>query len=191
MLTAPNAKKISTQVQQIDKTRRELQGLSSEILNASKRAIFAVHREDRKEAKSLLEHAIKQLKQGWTLVKKQPRVTYEGSWRAAQEEFVEASLVLEYLEKGSVSPVKDVSDDPDIFLGGLSDFTGELVRRAVLLATERKNDEVESLYREVRSVIDFLMQMDLTGTLRTKLDQAKQNLRKLEEVRYDLSLRKN
>src|SRR5689334_16438096 len=103
MLIASNAKKIIGQVQQIDRSRRELQALSAETLNASKRAIFAIHRDDRKQAKVLLEEASKKLKQGWILVKKQPRITYEGSWRAAQEEYVEAKLVLEYLEQGTVS----------------------------------------------------------------------------------------
>ena len=38
--------------------------------------------------------------------------------------------------------------------------------------------------------MDFLLQMDLTGHLRTKVDQAKQHVKKLEEIRYDLSLRR-
>ena len=85
--------------------------------------------------------------------------------------------------------VTAIADDPEIYLGGLSDITGELVRRSVLHATDGDHETVERIFEDVRRVVELLMDMDLTGGLRSKLDQAKQNLRKLEEIRYDLSLR--
>lgn len=173
----------------IDRSRRELQQVASEGLAASKRAIFAFHREDLLAAKEQLVLAEARIKTGAALVKKVPKLAHEGAWRAAQEEYAEADLLRQYLEKGALSKVTAIADDPELYLGGLSDLTGELVRRSVLHATDGDHETVERIFEDVRRVVELLMDMDLTGSLRSKLDQAKQNLRKLEEIRYDLSLR--
>jgi hypothetical protein len=38
-------------------------------------------------------------------------------------------------------------------------------------------------------VVENLLRLDLTGYLRQKFDQAKKNLRQLEQILYDLRLR--
>ena len=189
MLHKTYAKKILKRVRSLDQTRRSLQALSGEILAESKRAIFAFHRDDGKGAHHEIASAQRKLKAGWRLVKREPRITYDGSWRAAQEEFAEAHLLSQYLQSGKISQVPDVAEDPEILLGGLSDLTGELVRRSVRVAGQRDHAAVEKMFRAVDEIVGFLLQMDLTGHLRGKVDQAKQNLRKLEEIRYDLAMR--
>lgn len=189
MISSSIAKAMIERMALLDRSRRELQHIASEALAASKRAIFAFHREDPQGAEEQLAFAKNRLKDGLVIVKKIPRIAQEGSWRVAQEEYAEADLLRQYLQKGSLGKVEVITDDPEIYLGGLSDMTGELVRRCVLHATEGDHETVEQIFKDVRFVVEILMEMDLTGNLRTKLDQAKQNLRKLEEIRYDLSLR--
>ncbi|MDP3793982.1 MAG: hypothetical protein Q8R07_04510 [Candidatus Uhrbacteria bacterium] len=189
MLNKTQIKQIIKRMRGLDRTRRSLQALSSEILAASKRAIFAYHRDDQKAAQQELAIAQQKLKMGWRFVKQEPRITYDGSWRAAQEEFAEAHLLSQFIKTGKVGHVPEVADDPEILLGGLSDLTGELVRRSVRVAGQRDGAAVEKMFYAVDEVVGFLLQMDLTGHLRTKVDQAKQNLRKLEEIRYDLAIR--
>lgn len=189
MLSKLFADKIISHAKLLDRSRRALQALSSEILSGSKRAIFALHREDGDAAAKELVIAREKLAAGWKLVKQESRIAQEGMWRAAQEEFAEADLFAQYLEKGSVGKVSEVADDPDVFIGALSDLSGELSRRAVLLASKRDAKAVERIFSDVTEIVSFLLQMDLTGSLRTKVDQAKQNLRKLEEIRYDLAIR--
>lgn len=169
--------------------RSQIHVRSNEILATSKRAIFAVHRGDEKLAKEELDRARAAIKEVKTILQKEARLGHEGAWRAAQEEFGEASLVLQYVTRRQIGRVGEIADDPDLFLGALSDLTGELTRRAVLLASDGTFDEVHQIFDDVREAVDFLLQMDLTGQLRTKVDQAKQNLRKLEEIRYDISMR--
>lgn len=190
MLQMTYRKQLLGQVKAFDAGRRDIQALASQALHASKRAIFAFHREDLKEADMLVAQAKTALQAGWKIIKKQLNLAHEGAWRAAQEEYVEASLLKQYLETGKLDKVKDVADEPEIFLGGFSDLTGELTRRAVMLAGEGRFGEVETIFQNVRTCVDFLLEMDLTGHLRTKVDQAKSNLRKLEEIRYDISMRK-
>lgn len=189
MLAVSLADRLVERARSLDRARRELQTLSAETLAMSKRAIFAFHRDDRKTAEAELKSASERLATGRTIIKKETRLAQEGAWRAAQEEFSEADLLRQYLKNRQIVRVKEVSDDTDIFIGAVSDLTGELVRRAVLLASQRSTDEIERIFLDVSGVVDFLLRMDLTGNLRTKVDQAKQNLRKLEEIRYDLALR--
>ncbi len=189
MISSSIAKAMVERMALIDCSRRELQQVASEGLAASKRAIFAFHREDQVAAEEQLALAEARLGTGAAIVKKVPKLAQEGSWRAAQEEYAEADLLRQYLEKGVLGKVTAIADDPEIYLGGLSDITGELVRRSVLHATDGDHETVERIFEDVRRVVELLMDMDLTGGLRSKLDQAKQNLRKLEEIRYDLSLR--
>lgn len=189
MISSSVAKAMVERMALLDRSRRELQQVASEGLAASKRAIFAFHREDQMAADEQLALAEARLKTGAAIVKKVPKLAQEGSWRAAQEEYAEADLLRQYLEKGALGKVSVIADDPELYLGGLSDLTGELVRRSVLHATDGDHETVERIFEDVRRVVELLMDMDLTGGLRSKLDQAKQNLRKLEEIRYDLSLR--
>ena len=190
LLKSELTKTLMTRMKDLSERRSRLQARSNEVLTLSKRAIFAVHRGDLPGAMQGLQEARLAIKEIKVLIQKTSRLAQEGSWRAAQEEFAEASLVMQYVTHHQVGRVREISDDPDLFLGALSDMTGELTRRAVLLASERQDDEVRRIFHDVREAVDFLLQMDLTGSLRTKVDQAKQNLRKLEEIQYDLSLRR-
>ena len=172
------------------KLRRELQQCSAEALSMSKRSIFALHREDADASARELDMASQAIERGWKVIQQETLLTQEGAWRAAREEYAEASLLAEYLKKGSLQTHPDKDRDPDILIGGLSDFLGELVRLAVLAATRGDRAPIEQFYQDAVELMDFLLQMDLTGHLRTKVDQAKQHVKKLEEIRYDLSLRR-
>lgn len=174
---------------QLAKLRRELQQCSAEVLSMSKRSIFALHREDAVVSARELQTAAQAIDRGWDVIRQEAILTQEGAWRAAREEYAEASLLAEYLKKGSLQTHPDKDRDPDILIGGLSDFLGELVRLAVLAATRGDRAPIEQFYTDAVELMDFLLQMDLTGHLRTKVDQAKQHVKRLEEIRYDISLR--
>lgn len=189
MLTSELVKTLMERMRDHAERRSQVHVRSNEILSTSKRAIFAVHRGDEALAQTELDRARAAIKEVKQLLQKEGRLAHEGAWRAAQEEFAEASLVVQYVTRRRIARVTEIADDPDLFLGALSDLTGELTRRAVLLASEGKFEEVHHIFDDVREAVDFLLQMDLTGQLRTKVDQAKQNLRKLEEIRYDISMR--
>jgi len=168
--------------------RRELQSNASDILGASKRAVFAIQRGDSKAADTELGSARKSVGKGKAIVKKESRLLGEGMWRAGLEEYTEAVLYNDAIAGRKIGIVKEVEGDPDTYLGALSDLTGELTRSAVLAATERKVKEVKRLHVLVREAVEFLLTLDLTGSHRQKFDQAKQNLRKIEEIAFNVSL---
>jgi len=169
---------------------RKLVGESNDALNASKRAIFALHRGDLKQGRELLEQATTGLAGLRIRFKDQPMLQEEGAYRAAVEEFVEANLFEKFLSKKSLGEIKGIaSPEPEVYLAGLADVPGELVRYAVARATAGDMKEVMRAEKESGDIIGFLISLDLTGYLRTKFDQAKNSMRRMEEIAYDVALK--
>ncbi len=170
--------------------RRELIGVSNNALSKAKQAIFALHRDDEKEAARLLREVEFTFSELEKRFKKIEGLRWEGAYRAALEEYVEAKLFFEFMHAGKVVEIKTVPLDADSYFAGLSDLTGELTRKCVQRATEGRTKEVEKLVEAVRAIVGELIKFDLTGYLRTKYDQAKQNLRRIEDVLYEVKMRK-
>ena len=189
MLDREYLSEVRKQVAAYEAARREVIKAGGDALSASKRAIFALHRDDAAAAAKLLDEAGSGLAAIVRSVGSQLDVSAEGSFRAALEEFVEAELYRRYLDTGKVGRVEMENVDYEIYLSGLSDLTGELQRRQVRLATEGKLDEVRRIKELMEAIVAELLDMDLGGYLRNKFDQAKNNLRRAEEVLYELSLR--
>ena len=186
--------KLKKEYDTYETARRELIGVSNTALSKAKQAIFAVHRDDEKDAARLLAEVERTFKSLEPQFKKHDGLRWEGAYRAALEEYVEGKLFFEFLDtKRTVlwTPRgrSSVYVDADTYLAGLSDFTGELTRKAVQRATQDSAQEVKQLAEAVREVVEQLIKFDLTGYLRTKYDQAKQNLRRVEEVLYDIKMR--
>ncbi|KKU12905.1 MAG: hypothetical protein UX17_C0033G0001, partial [Parcubacteria group bacterium GW2011_GWC2_45_7] len=169
--------------------RRALINVSNTALSKSKQAIFALHRDDDKDAGRLLQGVERTFAGLEKAFKKNDGLQWEGAYRAALEEYVEAKLFYEFLRTGKVVEIKTVPVDADSYLAGLSDLTGELTRKCVQRATQGRIKEVGQLAEAVRAIVGELIKFDLTGYLRTKYDQAKQNLRRVEEVLYDIKIR--
>ena len=143
-----------------------------------------------KEADSTLKEAEKLFKYLGTKIKEDEGLKYEGAYLAAVEEFIEAKLFEQYIETGKVGEIKGYKFEAESYFGGICDFTGEVVRRAIFLATKRRYKEVEKCWAIIDDVIHDLIQLNLIGNLRPKYDQAKNNLRKIEEIMYDLEIKK-
>ena len=97
--------------------------------------------------------------------------------------------MLNYLKNEKVDFIKDVDLGLETYIGAICDFTGELVRKAVAMATAGKFKKVEKYKKVVEDVMGELIKFDMTGKLRTKYDDAKRNLRKIEEICYDIAIK--
>ncbi len=173
------------------RSRRILIKETSDILSASKQAIFAFHRDDKKEGRVLLKKAEDGLKSiDKRFVHKNPSLLKEGSLKAAQEEFVEAKFFSLVLAKKKLDLIKNIEINFESYFGGLSDLTGELVRKGINLASVGKTEEVLRMRKIIEEVIKELIKFDLMGQLRVKYDQAKNNLKKIEEICYDIKIRR-
>ncbi len=179
---------LKTRYEKIETARRSLQRLSAEAQRNAKQAIFAAQREESASAATQLASARALLLQGKKLTKTEPRLLSEGIWRAALEEYAEALVFIQLAaEKTTIDWQEDLIEDPSTMLGGLSDAVGELVRLAIRSATARDVPRVERIAVTAEQLVDFLTSIDMTGPLRAKGDQARGHLRRLEDLRYDMS----
>jgi len=169
--------------------RRQIISASNIILHDSKRVIFALHRGEIKKAGESLREIEKNLK---SLEKKfgHTRINQEGAYKAGAEEYVEAKMFFKVLKNQKVDKITEVNLIVDSYLGGICDLTGELVRLAINLASNKKFNEVEKIKIVINNILAELVEFDMTGYTRTKYDQAKGNLRKIEQMDYEIKLRK-
>lgn len=170
------------------KFRRELIRYSNDALGASKKAVFAMHRGDKAGAKTALKLAVDSLVKAEKNFKTVPRLRYEGAYQAALEEYAEALLFNQFITKGEFGKLETRVMDPGTYLGALSDATGEVVRYAIREATAGNFEAVKHAQVATEEAIEFMLSLDLTGYLRQKFDQAKKNLRNLEQMMYEIKM---
>lgn len=171
-------------------SRREVIKLAGDAQAMAKRAIFALHRDDMDGADTLMKDAEAKFAAVRGLVARLPELDNEGSYRAALEEYAEAALYRQYLREGRFGPVPLEGVGRETYLGGLTDVTGELQRRQVRLAIEGDVEGVKRIKQAIEAIVEELVAYDLGGYLRTKFDQAKNSLRRAEDVLYDVSIRR-
>jgi len=170
--------------------RHEMIKEASDALKKSKQAIFSLHRGNTKEAGTLLEETESIFKKLKRWIKKEEGLKYEGVYRAALEEYVEGQMFYNFLKGEKIDFINDIEIGYEEYLSGLCDFTGELVRKAVVLVTEGKREEIIRYKKVMEQIIEELIKFDLVGKLRQKYDEAKRNLKRMEEIFYDIKIRK-
>jgi predicted translin family RNA/ssDNA-binding protein len=181
-----NFKRIQKLKKSLEADRVVLDAKSDEARRQAKLAIFALQRQEGPKAKDCLKQSRDLIRASLFLVKKRPLLSGESSWKSALEEFTEAHLFETYLH-GHLSVPAEAENHPDVVLGAMSDLAGEIARYSILRATERDKKAIEDAHKIVLKIVDMLAALDLTGSLRSKFDQTKQHLRKIEDIRYDLS----
>ncbi len=189
MINKNFTKKLKQDYEQHESERRQIISQSNIVLHDSKRVIFSLHREDaRVGGKSLkeIENCLNNLEKKFGLT----RLLQEGSYKAANEEYIEAKMLYKALAGEKIDEIKEVNLDYESYLGGICDLTGELVRRAINQAAKGKYKGVEKIKEEINDIMAELIQFDMTGYLRTKHDQARGNLKKIEQINYEIKIRK-
>lgn len=180
--------KLKGEYDQHEIQRRQIISASNIILHSSKRVIFSLHRGDETKAiESLMEieKTMAELEEKFGF----ERLREEGSYKACVEEYVEAKMFYLVVTGGVVEPVAGLQIDNESYLGGICDLTGEMVRLATNKAANGKFDEVTKIKQGMNSIMAELVEFDMAGYLRTKYDQAKSNLRKIEQMDYEIKLK--
>lgn len=169
--------------------RREVIKQSGDAQHHAKRAIFALQRGDAKEAEERLDSARKIFGQLEKQYQKDPNLFSEGSYQAGLEEFAEAELFRQFIVTKKIGAIKGLKVSNDIYVAGLCDVPGELQRYAIKAATARDFKLVQDCATAATLILNELVEFNLTSYLRTKFDQAKQAMHRLEQVVYETSLR--
>lgn len=187
MIPKKEISQIKKEMQLFDDEREKLIRESRDILKLSKQAIYSVHRGELKIAESLLSQAKEKIGRMSLNLKKNPKLLTTGNYNAALEEYVEAACYLSYVRTGRIPSKTDLKVDAETYLLGLCDLTGELGRRAVLEAIKKDVKEVVRIKDAVEDIFGLMVQLNLRNSeLRKKSDSIKWNLKKIEEIIYDL-----
>lgn len=172
-----------------EEERRKIINLSNKVLHESKRVIFGLHRGDvdkSNESLKEIETRIKEMEKKFG----SPRLAQEGAYKAGIEEYVEAKFFYKVITGRKIDFISGLKLEYESYMGGLCDLTGEMVRLATNEASAGNLKRVEELKGQVNEIMAELVGFDLTGYLRTKYDQAKISLRKIEQINYEVKIRK-
>ncbi|MFZ2969675.1 MAG: hypothetical protein WA063_00855 [Minisyncoccia bacterium] len=169
--------------------RSHIIGMSNKILSNSKKAIFSLHRDDIKGAEEKLSEAEEIMKKMKDEIGYE-RMSKEGSYAAASEEYVEAKMFYFFMTGKKIDKIEGACLGIESYLGGMCDLAGELVRRAVKEATEGRLEEVERISLVINEIMAELIEFNMTGALRTKYDQAKHSLKNMEKINYDIKVKR-
>lgn len=189
MLNTKFFEKLLTNYQAYYKLREEALHLSRGVLRFSKQAIFALHKDDSVSAEKALKQAEKSFSTLEGLFKKDKDLSQEGFVFEASEEFIEAKLFFGFLKNGKVDMPSKPEFSTESYLAGICDFTGEILRKAVQMATKGETKKVLKFLETCQEVMGELIKFDLTGKLRYKHDEAKRNMKKIEEIMYEIKIR--
>lgn len=168
-----------------DNNREKIIESSRKIIKESKLVIYAVHRGN-------LDEAAKHVTKIKEMMKKLPENNFDtGMANVARQEYVEALVFYYYVKENKIISKEELGVDTYAYLLGLCDLTGELMRKAVNCVIKDKIDDAE----KIRDIVDELYHEFLdfnlrNGELRKKSDQIKWNLEKLENMMYDLKIKR-
>lgn len=190
MIDDSDFSKIKERIHSLDRLREQIIIKSRAINRLSKKAIYTLHRNNLDEAKSLIDKARKVIKNIQGITDESPELLTVGAFGACLQEYVEAKSYYAYLTDGVMPTFEDMGVNPYHYLLGICDLTGELQRRAVHCVIQNRLEEVEKIWEVVSHIYERFLEFDLrNGELRKKSDSIKWNLKRIEEILYDL--RKN
>ena len=179
---------IQEEMKAYDSKREELIKKSRDVLKLSKQLIYAVHRDELNKAEILKAEIEAELKVLETIATHDTKLQYEGSYKIAVQEYVEAILYLEYVKTGEIIYLSKLHSEH--YLLGLADLPGELVRRAVYEASKGHKKQVEKIKDSVDNIYGQFLTLDARNNeLRKKIDSIKYSLNKLQDLVLELNLR--
>jgi len=186
MLNKSEFTKIRDEMHKVDSKREEIIQTSREVITLSKQIIYAAQRNDLKSADS----AVKKINDKIKKLRKINIVTDTNISSVAFQEYVEAIAFYEFVKNKKIPTRAELKVTAEDYLSGLCDLTGELVRKAIYDVIHKKFDEAEIIKELVHDIYGEFLKLHLrNGELRKKSDSIKWNLKKLEEVMYDISMK--
>jgi predicted translin family RNA/ssDNA-binding protein len=166
-----------------------VQKLSNKIRAKSKEAIALLRREDKKESEKIIKEVENLFKLINKIAKENKELKNQGFYKEAVEEYIEAITFLNFLRKPAKKMPDFIEVNPEEVISGICDFTGELVRRAITIASPENLKELVLYEKTVENIAQELTKIGFRGKLRQKYDEVERNLRKIEEILYDIKLK--
>ena len=173
-----------------DKQREVIIKDSRDIIKLSKQVINLVHRSELKLAEPHVKNMQLKMKALRKEAAKELRLSYIGSFKAAEQEFVEAMTFFEWMKNGKIPTSKDLGVDDEHFILGICDLPGELVRKAINAVINEDYKTATTIRDLVTDIYEELSKFHfLSGELRRKYDSIKYDLKRLDDLILELKIR--
>ena len=185
MLNKKDFDRIRKEIEASDIRRESLIQTSREVINISKKIIYALHREDLKSASSYVNEIEKKKKDLGTNVWLDTNIN-----QTALQEYAEALCYYHFIKSKKIPTASSLKIDNENYLMGLCDLTGELGRKAVNGVIRKNFKQAVEIRELVDEIYGEFLKLNLRNSeLRKKSDQIKWNLKKLEDIVFELKLK--
>ena len=183
--------RIRSDIEKLDGKRDEMIRSSLGFIKKTKVIIYSLHRGEREEAGLLrkkLEEDFRKIKKS---IDKYPSLYYSGIYKTIVQEYVEAMAYYHFVVSGELLEFSRLEVSPVHYLFGLCDLTGELVRKAVNSTIQKDYKSAIRIKNFVSDLYGEFLKVNLRNSeVRKKIDEAKYNLKKLEDLVVNISLKK-
>lgn len=166
-----------------ERNRSECMDLSGRIRADSKAAINFIVSGGVERGKKTLEGTPAMVKKLGGMLRRTPYLYSVPALNEGLEEYVEAVLLLGYVEGRKDFPTPgSLGINHEAYIGGLCDMTGELVRLA-----RNTPEKAEAISRDVACLYGRAVGMYVkrNSKIRSKLQDLERNVARLEEIVYD------
>ncbi|MEK6950083.1 MAG: hypothetical protein AABX34_07725 [Nanoarchaeota archaeon] len=183
MLDKKEFEKIRKEMDAFEAKREAIIQKSRVIINTSKKLIYALHRNDIKSA----EQYVKEIKKKKESLGNENLRFDTNIDQTALQEYAEALCYYHFVKDRKIPSSSALKIDNESYLMGLCDLTGELGRRAVNEVISQNFSQAMEIKELVDEIYGEFLKFNLrNGELRKKSDQIKWNLKKLEDVVFEL-----
>ncbi len=191
MLDKKDFSKMASEMEDFDKKRESIIKESRDILKLAKQAIYDIHRDDITSSGKKIDEAKKIIEKLRKEISNYTALELVGAFNDALEEYAEAHTYYNFVKNKKIPSRKEVGVDTETYLCALSDLTGELGRRAVNMTLKKEFKEVKTIQETVQDIYGEFLKFNLrNGELRKKSDSIKYNMKKIEDIMYDIKTRK-
>ncbi len=159
---------------------------SRELTKKSKHAIHLLHEQNL----SLANKKLQEVKELQETIRTQGDIN-QPSYKHATEEYVEAATLHAFIQEKELPLPEELLVDEETYYAGLCDVAGEVTRLATRAAIKRDEQFIKRSYELLQELQGELLQLTLRNNhLRKKADSVKYNVKKLEQLQYEYSLRR-
>ncbi len=176
-------------LQKEDEIRERIINQSRVVVKESKNVIYALHRGKGSD----VDAAVKKIEKEFAALQKVAATTREnnqGASSVAEQEYVEAMLYYDFMTGKKLRTAKELGISVEHYLLGVCDLTGELSRKATMATIAKDFKTVLKVKETLEDIYGQFLLMNLRNSeLRKKSDAIKWNLKSVEDVVYDLTLK--
>ncbi|MCK4844434.1 MAG: hypothetical protein KAS95_02050 [Candidatus Heimdallarchaeota archaeon] len=171
------SEKIERRLVSLNEIRDDLMRLSRDVVKYSGRSIESFHRKQINQTEQNLEKAENNLIELTKILETEPSFYQLGLVNVALQEYTEAKLLLDIVEKEKFSTVEDLKVTEQTYLLGIADLIGELRRYILEKLLDNEIEDAKSVYNTMKEIYGTFMQIDygknLVSDFRRKKDIAR------------------